>query len=387
MKIYSLKNFQHRLQINRHYFKTVEIVNSFSDISWKDIFLRKFRITSIPRTKSISSATDKLKVFFIKILFLTTSHSLRIKNLNEIFFGSPNRNTLYVCGAHGFNIYKIHLPHFHIVETLGKYPKFALYVYLAISLFSNKDKSKGISVFTNPPTPLILRIYSSLHPNKRIIIRFHDILRDNDIKIIKTIKNKFPNFIIESYSRLDAKNHNLLFRPNGVNIEYMRGLDEGYRTNIASFSGSTETKKPSLDFRQKPLESIYNQLKVIYKNADEWFSKKLARNSSDYIPYSEYVKISTFSEIYIDLFRVSQNEGFSFRIPEGLALNRKIITNRESIKNETFYNSNRVFILGRDNLDNLRNFLESKTPDPLHESVLKYYDSTRWWTPQDPYQK
>lgn len=387
MKIYSLKNSTDRLQINKHYFKTVEIINSFAEISWIDIFLRRFRITSLPHSQTTASTTDKLKILCIKILLLTTSLSLRIKNLNEIFFAPSHINSLYVCSTHVFNIYKTHLQHFHIIETLGKYPKLVLLTYLIILPLVRKDKSKGISVFTNPTSRLILRIYRSLHPNKKIIIRFHDVLSDNSIKLIETIKKEFPDFTIESYSRLDAKNHNLLFRPNGVDLKYMRNLNKDYRTDIVSFSGSTEAHNLNLEFRRKPIELLHDKLNKLYRYSDNWFSKNLATKSSDYRPYNEYVKDATSSEIYLDLYRVSPDEGFSFRIPEGLALNRKIITNRESIKNEPFYDKDRVFILRLDNLDDLKKFLESKTPAPLSESILKYYDSSRWWTPLDPYLK
>lgn len=386
MKIYTFTNTEHKLQINKHYYNNIEIINSFSDISWKDIFLRKFRITSIPRTKEIKYTSEKLKAFVARLLCLTTSHNLRIKNLDEIFFNPTQENTLYVCGAHGYNIYRLHVPHFHIIETLGKYSQITICSYFIKSLFKKKDRSHGISVFTNPLSVLMLRTYRALHPNKKIVLRFHDVLESSDINLIKNIKKKFPDFALESYSRSDANNQKILFRPNGVNIKYMQTIDENYRTNIAYFSGSTESSKSRCAYRREAIELLSIQLKNIYKNSDYWITKKLAKNSSDYIPYAEYIRNATLSEIYLDLFRVSPNEGFSFRTPEGIALNRKIITNRLTIKDEPFYEKNRVFILGYDELEGLKSFLESKNPEPLHGSVLKYYDSCRWWTPQDPYQ-
>lgn len=102
------------------------------------------------------------------------------------------------------------------------------------------------------------------------------------------------------------------------------------------------------------------------------------------IPYIQFAKEYASSEIYIDLLRVNDQEGFSFRIPEALWLNRKIITNRLSILHEPFYSSDRFFIIGFDSITRLRTFLEQDL-DPLPTHILKLYDTRLWWTVDDPF--
>lgn len=115
MKIYTFTNTEHKLQINKHYYNNIEIINSFSDISWKDIFLRKFRITSIPRTKEIKYTSEKLKAFVARLLCLTTSHNLRIKNLDEIFFSTPLKRIHSMSAVHMYTIFIGYMSHIFIL--------------------------------------------------------------------------------------------------------------------------------------------------------------------------------------------------------------------------------------------------------------------------------
>lgn len=102
-----------------------------------------------------------------------------------------------------------------------------------------------------------------------------------------------------------------------------------------------------------------------------------------WITYSDFVKKYALSEVYIDLLRVADNEGYSFRIPEALWLNRKIISNRFSLREEPFYTPERIFLLGYDSFDTLREFLEREI-EPLPEKILTLLDARLWYTQNDP---
>ena len=104
------------------------------------------------------------------------------------------------------------------------------------------------------------------------------------------------------------------------------------------------------------------------------------------ISYCDCVKSYSTSEIYIDLVRIDKKEGFSFRIPEALWFNRKIISNRIGLLEENFYSPERIFLIGYDPITRLRTFLEGDLSSPS-EQILHYYDSRLWWTNSDPYNK
>lgn len=95
------------------------------------------------------------------------------------------------------------------------------------------------------------------------------------------------------------------------------------------------------------------------------------------------MKLYARSEVYVDLYRVDEDEGFSYRIPEALFLNRKIISNRTILHDESFYSPERIFLIGIDPIERLKSFLETDI-EPLPEEVLRLYDSRLWWTDDDP---
>ena len=129
---------------------------------------------------------------------------------------------------------------------------------------------------------------------------------------------------------------------------------------------------------------VEKKVKEIYPNILQWIDLYSPVGTSEWIPYCQYLEKAISTEIFIDLVRISQDEGFSYRIPEALALNRKIITNRRNLIQEPFYSKDRIFILGVDSLDGLQAFLENDIPK-LDDSILSYFNSELWWSEDDPY--
>ena len=103
----------------------------------------------------------------------------------------------------------------------------------------------------------------------------------------------------------------------------------------------------------------------------------------DWLPYEEYLREAALAEVAVDLTRLGQDEGFSYRVAEALFWNKKIISNRRILAEEPFYSPDRVFLIGVDPLERLPEFLEADL-DPLPPDILKLYDSTLWWTDRDP---
>ena len=96
------------------------------------------------------------------------------------------------------------------------------------------------------------------------------------------------------------------------------------------------------------------------------------------ISYSRYLGYVSKSEIVIDMCRINQQEGFSFRIPEALILNRKIITNRRLVLSSDFYDASRFFVIGYDSINRLESFVKGNL-EPLHPDILKNYQCNDWW--------
>lgn len=385
----------HILHLAKQHCERVVEVNSIEDISWSDILFRKKYIISIPQKKIITNTSDKLKRKAIRLLGLSIEETFQTLCLNDLFFSNHGTHVIFVPWHHAAEIYKHHLSNFKVVELPPDLRAKVVNNFVSKIYKSNKlpeDKTEGTTVFTNPTNSTIIEIYKQIHPNHNIILRYHDRINGgiNNRTTTKEIRDLIQSLLhkktissAESYYIQDARELNITYRPNGANPVFIRSLDVPYRTQLLSFIGGPikhgdKSRIASLALLQKKLISSYPQIL-------NWISYKVVDISSpDWLPYKEFTKRYAKSEIYIDLCRSGQEEGFSFRIPEALFLNRKIISNRKILKLEPFYSKNRVFIIGEDPLDQLLNFLECDLP-PLPNSILRLYDTTLWWTLQDPY--
>ena len=386
-KIYtfSTNNIQYRL--SKNFIKqNITLVNNLSDISWNEILFRKIFVTAPPKKDLIKSVPDRLKKFLIHCLFLSVNAELKILNFHSILFQKKSENTLYTHSFHCFEIYRTHLKHFNIKETFKNYKHYILFFFYILSKSlkdKNVDHNSGIAVFINPSSPYIIYSFLNLHPNKRIIVRYHDMLTEKDIKTILSLRKRKPQVEIETYSRKDALDYSLKYRPNGVDPTFMKSLNKDFRTAIYRFYGASGGSRSLIQNRTEILHQINEKLFQIYPLAPSWIDYKTIASVDHFIPYAEFAQQSALCEIYVDLARTQVFEGFSFRTVEALFLNRKILTNRTNITNEAFYHPRRVFILGKDTPEKLKYFLENDPPS-IPENILKIYDSSLWWTDKDP---
>lgn len=82
------------------------------------------------------------------------------------------------------------------------------------------------------------------------------------------------------------------------------------------------------------------------------------------------------SELILDLV-ISSHVGFSFRIFEGLCFEKKVITTNPTVREADFYDEHNFFILEKDNLHELPNFL--KLPyRRIDKSIVAKYSFTSW---------
>ena len=82
------------------------------------------------------------------------------------------------------------------------------------------------------------------------------------------------------------------------------------------------------------------------------------------------------TKVILDLMRENQY-GLSFRIFEAMALEKKIITDNEKIKNYDFYNPNNILVLNKDFSNIIKDFFE--TPyQSLPQKIYEKYTLKNW---------
>jgi hypothetical protein len=98
------------------------------------------------------------------------------------------------------------------------------------------------------------------------------------------------------------------------------------------------------------------------------------------IDYSETLEMSKNSKVVLD-FRIkgsAGHKGLSLRFFEAIFHENKIITDNEEVLEYDFYKTENVFILGKDKMENLNSFINSKY-EPLENKLKEKYKFINWF--------
>ncbi len=371
----------------KKYFFRLDTSKTIKDFTFKDLFFGSLHFAGHPPKKNLAGA-DKIKRVLIRTFFINYEKAAEIWNLVDTIFLPSGECNIYLPGQHVIDIYKTHFPDYEI-NDLRSYSSsvrnLLIYILALISSGRFRDDRGGVTVFVNNISPSLLKAYKVLHPNKSVIIRFHDRLSfvsDNLVKI-KSILDKLVrrNIITgaESYSEQEARLLGIQYRPNAVNADVLKRVDFAYRNYLYTFIGAYKSVKDK--FRLDDLETIRNRLGIIFHRSLEYINEHMVNVNNfdnERILYDDYLEIIGKTEIIVDMFRLDPYEGFSFRIPEALMLSRKVITNRLIILECDFYDPSRFFVIGHDSIDRLEEFVKGDYK-PLLGKIRDRYDCRNWW--------
>lgn len=98
--------------------------------------------------------------------------------------------------------------------------------------------------------------------------------------------------------------------------------------------------------------------------------------SSEYLSYDQNVKLLKKSKAVLDIQQSGQ-EGITIRVVEAIFYGKKIITSKLDIDKYDLYSKNNIFILNRDSIIEMTDFL-NKPMDNLSENILNKYDFKYW---------
>lgn len=395
-RVVAVSRHSTRLKQASRYFRHIETAETLSDIAWRDILLRRVRLIAVPGKRRCRNAQERAKRALCKLLMLTVTGVIAEKSLEECFLHSEEGSVIIAPSETAAAIYRWHLESegFLVLECKDETKKARIRAFArradAKLRSEGADESTGLTVFLNLYDTELLRLYRKLHPKRRIVLRLHDSMEGGLGKhsmtpqrlagLIARLIREGTVSEAESYSAHDAKALGIAYRPNGANIRKVRALDVPWRRKLGVFIGGASGGSEGR--RTKALRTVIDAVRRAF-GPHAPIECRAAEKEAQWVPYPAYLKEAAAAEVFIDTVRLSQSEGFSFRIPEALALNRKIITNRTAVLSEPFYSPERVFVIGRDSEATLRAFLE-RDIGPVPKEVLDLYDAALWWTPQDP---
>lgn len=196
---------------------------------------------------------------------------------------------------------------------------------------------------------------------KNIFLKIVDFINLNDNPKAKNnylhelnIIKKIPKIKIFSYSKLDSISYSLYYEPNGVNIsEFERKQISWTKRSLDIFfagrcSGLRFKKIKNLILS---LESAsINYFLVLTSLTDnekkEILSIVSSKTKISFSPlsYTDIIQFTRISKAILDLYRISPDEGYSYRIGEAIGLNCKVITDRSQLLKEKYYSCNNFLI-------------------------------------------
>lgn len=193
----------------------------------------------------------------------------------------------------------------------------------------------------------------------KVIVYFWNYIDDNN-KYILNDKN-IDEFW--TFDKNDAQKYNMKYNPQFY-TKNVKIQDEQNKYDVL-FLGRPKTRKKDIVELEKKLEEegIQTNFKII-------------ENEKDYVSYDEYLKMIAESKCILDYNQEGQ-VGLSLRPMEALFLERKLITNNTDIKNYDFYNHDNIFILGEDNINEIKEFI-NKPYKKIDQDIIDYYDFDQW---------
>lgn len=192
-------------------------------------------------------------------------------------------------------------------------------------------------------------------------------------KLLEKNNIKEYKYEIWSFDKNDCSKYNFFynnqvsvrFKLKEIDIQYdafFCGQDKGRLLNLLYLENILKTKKMKFLF-------LVKKEKLIDINTDINF----ITNNVDYIKILDYINKS---KCIIDLVQKNQG-GLTWRPLEAMFYKKKLITNFERIVEYDFYNPKNIFILGKDDISNIKEFINSKYED-VPENIINKYTIDGW---------
>ena len=172
---------------------------------------------------------------------------------------------------------------------------------------------------------------------------------------------------IWTYSRFDAQNYrlkyNCQFYPQVLTNQLRVGHNNIF-TDIV-FLGADKGRKQILD-----------ELKVCAERQGLKCSFTVIETKSESVEYGTYIDCVKRSRCVVDIVP-NQSCGLTLRPLEALFYGKKLITNYQDIVNYDFYNQENIFIIGKDDVTKLAEFVKSPYRI-INKKIVDFYSFENW---------
>ena len=129
-------------------------------------------------------------------------------------------------------------------------------------------------------------------------------------------------------------------------------------------------------WQNKGRKTKINEIKEKCKKMNIKDNFRIIKSPLDYIDYDTYLELLNRSEAVLDITKEGQR-GLTVRSMECLFLKKKLITDNQEIKRFNFYRKSNIFILGEDNIEKLKEFIDVPY-EKVEQNIIDEYDYKNW---------
>lgn len=188
---------------------------------------------------------------------------------------------------------------------------------------------------------------------------------------------KSLNYRIVSFDKKDCEKYGFIYNDQVAPFIYTDNIDSRNIKDVffcGKDKGRLEVlKKIAKDFDNSHISYdfwIVPQKDRIYDSD----SKRFLKHS--FLEYEELIKREKASKCILEIVQKGQG-GITWRALESLFYKRKLITNFSSIVEYDFYNKENIFIIGKDDIHRLKDFVESPYVN-IDEQIVQHYLFKDW---------
>lgn len=187
---------------------------------------------------------------------------------------------------------------------------------------------------------------------------------------------------IFSYSRYDCERHHIKYNSTMYCTNpMMNSISKNeciYDVLYVGYVTGNRTKQLDQTLKQIDEQGIsyYVHACDTRKKSDQDVEARYFELKNKAITYDEYLKILSKSKAILDICKC-EGVGCTLRAMEAIFYQKKYITNDVNIVKENFYDKRNVFVLGVDNIDDLKEFIESPYAE-LPQEIVDYYRIENW---------
>lgn len=176
------------------------------------------------------------------------------------------------------------------------------------------------------------------------------------------------DFEIISFDRDDCQKYGLRFQNQFAYKFDMPPTDEQYDL---IFIGRDKGRLEELEKILTSNRNLKAFIRIFPDKGKQYTSSIRPYLLQHFLPYKEVVSLLCSSRCIVDLVQEGQN-GLTWRPLEAMFYGKKLITNYKNIKRYDFYHPDNVFILGKNDLDTLEDFVKGAVRPTSHEISERY---------------